>query len=67
MIVYYKGLELIVQGEYVKEEPQTLDYPGYPESFEIDSVEWEGVEVYQLFYDLGLLPDLECIILQNLN
>lgn len=67
MIVYYKGIELDVNGNYNPEERQTLEHRGYPEEFEIESVEWNGVDVYELFYALDLLPELENKILSHLN
>jgi hypothetical protein len=40
-----------VIGNYIPDTKQTLEYPGDQEDFEIESVEYEGVDIYDFLSD----------------
>ena len=65
MKVTYEGVELEVDFEYYKGEPQTWDYIGSADEVRIEAVYAGGVDIYELLNDIQL-KDLEWIILDRL-
>lgn len=43
--VKYLGVEIEVDYDYSPEEPQTYDYPGYPETVDVWAARVEGTDV----------------------
>jgi hypothetical protein len=48
------GLNVLVTGEFSPEEPRTLDYPGCPADFEIETIEHKGDQL-----EIDSLPEEE--------
>ena len=44
--ITYRGIQFEVDWTYSKSEPQTYDYPGYPETAEILSIKHKGDDIY---------------------
>ena len=66
MKIIYCDIEMIVDYYFEKGETQTYDYPGSPDMVEIEKVEVNNVDIYDLL-DQEQLNDLETIILNKLQ
>jgi hypothetical protein len=62
----FKGVPLIVEFDYEREEPQTNDSPGYPETAAIENIFIGKVDVSTLFNQVQIL-ELEKAILKELK
>lgn len=67
MIIYYRGLELEVDGYHQPEEASSLEHPGCYEDYFIESVEWNGFEVTPIFSQLDLISELETLVLKQIK
>jgi hypothetical protein len=65
MKVTYEGIELEVDFEYYKGEPQTWDYIGSADEVRIEAVYAGGWDIYELLNDIQL-KNIEQIILDRL-
>jgi len=63
----------IVEYDFMRGEPQKaydkngLGYPGTPNSVEITSIEYKGVDVTSLISNFGLLLEFEEEVLEHYN
>ena len=46
--IFYYGIKLMVRGTYTKGEPQTYDYEGSSDKFEIEGVSFNGSDITEL-------------------
>ena len=51
---------------YEEAEPQTYDYPGSPSSATIESVEVNGIDIYEML-SVEQLYDIEALILEKIE
>jgi hypothetical protein len=70
----FHGLNIVVEFDYSPEEPMVMyypdgsGYPGCPAEVEITSVMIEGkYDAIDLFDTFGILPQLEEVILDEIN
>ncbi len=66
MIINYCDIALYVEFSYEEAEPSTHDYPGSPDEATIESVQINGVDIYDL---LGVeqLFDIEELICKEMR
>ena len=62
MIINYCDIELEVEFSYDPPEPETYDYPGSPDNASLESVELNGVDIFDLLgaEQLFEIEDLIC-------
>lgn len=62
--IIYRGEELEVEGTFIKGEAYSYTYPGSPAEFEIESVYFQGVDIYPFVEED--LTDIETVVLENI-
>jgi hypothetical protein len=66
--IKYKGQELTCIGYYSASVMGTMEQPPESEGFEIDTIEWRGVDVTDLLVELmDVQEELEKLCLDNLT
>ncbi len=67
MIINYCGIELEVEFSYEAPEAETYDYPGSPDNASLESVELNGVDIFDLLgaEQLFEIEDLICKKMRN--
>lgn len=66
--VVLEGVKLRVTGEYSRAEPETSDYPGSSESFDIDVVTTAGGDdITGLFLDGEINANLGNLVLERIH
>lgn len=66
MIINYCNIELDVEYCYEEAEPQAYNYPGSPSSAIIESVEVNGIDIYDML-SVEQLYDIEALILEKIE
>lgn len=56
-IPLFKGCDIIVKGEYTPGENRERDYPGKPAMFQIDAIESEQKNIYELLDWVSSTPN----------
>lgn len=66
MIINYCDIALYVEFSYEEPEPSTYDYPGSPDTATIESVQVNGVDIYELLGPEQLF-DIEELICKEMR
>ncbi len=64
MIIEYNDIKMDIQFTYEPGEKETFDYVGSSDQVHIESVNVNGIDIYDLL-DLEQLNDIETIILEK--
>ncbi len=66
MNIIYNDIALSIEYSYEEQEPGSYDYPGSPDSAEIESVKVKDVDIYDLL-SIEQLYEIEGIILNKIR
>ena len=64
--ITFNGLDLSVTGDFQKAyASRDYDTPGEPDKFDIQHIEWNGMDVFDLFDKMDLLDEIEQEVLKK--
>jgi hypothetical protein len=64
--ITYKGVELSVTGDYQKAQYNSdPDTPDEPHQFECSTIEWNGMDVFDIFDAMNVLDEIDKEVLKK--